>query len=214
MTLYHLPQGQYGYSGHVINLPQDVASFASSLPRHPADLDVVVVRREHSTQSHRDFHVRRSVVLAALQWLVSNNVYYNHININTSVLTQLPEDGDLSGLCTFTLNSSEEQEPLEQQDINMDGASSRSFVPAVHQRSTESEIIRQLVHDDQHNQPPQPTPWPSAGGSPINEFTTEGYITCAFPTLFPTGAADFLAPRVHAATVGNFLKHLMMYEDG
>ena len=32
MTLYQLPQGQYGYSGHVINLPQDVASFVNSLP--------------------------------------------------------------------------------------------------------------------------------------------------------------------------------------
>ena len=214
MTLYHLPQGQYGYSGHVINLPQDVASFASSLPRHPTNLDVVVVRKEHSAQSHRDFHVKRSVVLAALQWLVSNNIYYNNISIDTSVLAHLPEDGNLSGLCTFTLNNSEEQDPL-QEDINQDNVhTSRSFVPAVHRRSTESETIRQLVHDNHDGEPPQPTPWPSTGGSPINEFTTEGYMTCAFPTLFPTGAADFLAPRVHAATVGNFLKHLMMYEDG
>ena len=30
MTLYQLPQGQYGYGGHVINLPQDVASFATA----------------------------------------------------------------------------------------------------------------------------------------------------------------------------------------
>ena len=29
--LYHLPHGQHVYSGHVINLPQDVASFANSL---------------------------------------------------------------------------------------------------------------------------------------------------------------------------------------
>ena len=33
MSFYKLPHGQYGYSGHVINLPQDVASFANSLPR-------------------------------------------------------------------------------------------------------------------------------------------------------------------------------------
>ncbi|CAI8017284.1 hypothetical protein GBAR_LOCUS10520, partial [Geodia barretti] len=46
MSLYRLPQGQYGYTGHVVNLPQDVASFAHSLPRLPSDLDVIVVRRE------------------------------------------------------------------------------------------------------------------------------------------------------------------------
>ena len=55
MTLYRLPHGQYGYSGHVINQPQDVASFASSLPRLPSDLDVIVVRKEGAAQSHRDF---------------------------------------------------------------------------------------------------------------------------------------------------------------
>ena len=30
MSLYRLPHGQYGYSGHVINLPQDVGSFANT----------------------------------------------------------------------------------------------------------------------------------------------------------------------------------------
>ena len=43
MSIYRLPHGQYGYSGHVINLPQDVASFATSLPRLPSELDVIVV---------------------------------------------------------------------------------------------------------------------------------------------------------------------------
>ena len=34
LSLYKLPHGQYhyAYSGHVINLPQDVTSFANSLP--------------------------------------------------------------------------------------------------------------------------------------------------------------------------------------
>ena len=62
MSIYRLPHGQYGYSGHVINLPQDVASFATSLPRLPSELDVIVVRKEGANQSHRDFRVRRSVV--------------------------------------------------------------------------------------------------------------------------------------------------------
>ena len=36
----------------------------------------------------------------------------------------------------------------------------------------------------------------------------------AFPTLFPTGAADFLGQRCNQVTIGNYFKHLMMYEDG
>ena len=60
MSIYRLPHGQYGYSGHVINLPQDVVSFATSLPRLPVELDVLVVRKEPD-QTHRDFRVRRAV---------------------------------------------------------------------------------------------------------------------------------------------------------
>ncbi len=53
--MFHLPLGQHGYSGHVINLPQDILSFASSLPRLPPKLDAIVVRKDGANQSHRDF---------------------------------------------------------------------------------------------------------------------------------------------------------------
>ena len=48
-----------------IRLPQDVVSFATSLPRLPCELDVLVVRKE-GDQSHRDFRFRRAVVEWAL----------------------------------------------------------------------------------------------------------------------------------------------------
>ena len=67
MSLYQLPHGQYAYSGHVIKLPQDVASFANSLPRLPSELDIIVVWKEGAANAHHDFHVRRGVVLHALQ---------------------------------------------------------------------------------------------------------------------------------------------------
>ena len=108
MSLYHLPHGQYGYSGHVINLPQDVGSFANTLPRLPSELDVIVVRKEGANDSHRDFRVRRSVVLHALQWLLANNIYYRNVHIDSDALTLLPEDGDLTGLCSMTLESSDD----------------------------------------------------------------------------------------------------------
>lgn len=56
--------------------------------------------------------------------------------------------------------------------------------------------------------------WPPCDDTPINEFSTEGYFTCAFPTLFPTGTADFAAPCLRAVTIGNYFKHLMQFEDG
>ena len=116
MSLYRLPHGQYGYSGHVINLPQDIASFATSLPRLPSELDVLVVRKEGATQSHRDFCVRRSIVLRALQWLLANNIYYRNIRIDPDALALLPEDGDLTGLRSVTVETDDQETPPAQND--------------------------------------------------------------------------------------------------
>ena len=55
--------------------------------------------------------------------------------------------------------------------------------------------------------------WSLFGGVPINEFTTKGYFSCAFPTLFPTGAGDFSGQCQNQVTIGNYFKHLMMYDD-
>ena len=109
-----------------------------------------------------------------------------------------------------TTQQTDQQDPLLQNPYDAD--LSRSFIPTAPRRRTESETVRQLVHQARTNQTPQPLSWPTTG-SPLNEFTTEGYMTCAFPTLFPTGNADFLAPRLHTVTVGNYFKHLLMYHD-
>ena len=91
-----------------INLPHDVASFASSLPRQPSQLDVIIVRKEGANNSHRDFRVRRSVVHQALQWLVTHNMYYRAlgVRIDNDTLDQLPPDGNLSHLVSVPEASS------------------------------------------------------------------------------------------------------------
>ena len=90
MSIYRLPLGQYGYTGHIINLPQDVVTFAHSLPRLPSEVDVLIVQKDYQ-QSHKDFRVRRSVVQDALTYLIENNKYYraNAICLNQEALQQL-----------------------------------------------------------------------------------------------------------------------------
>ena len=77
--------------------------------------------------------------------------------------------------------------------------------------------------------------WPTVGGTPINEFTTEGYFhwwrkgrlenrlpsssagyfSLVFPpTLFPTGAAEFLGQHHNPVTIGYYFKQLKMCDDG
>ena len=62
-----------------------------------------MIRKEGAVGRHRDFRVRRSVVLHALQWLTVNNIYYRNVNIDHDVLGLLPVDGHLSGLVTMAV---------------------------------------------------------------------------------------------------------------
>ena len=81
--------------------------------------------------------------------------------------------------------------------------------------SAQRENRLQHMRDQEHERrDAEVLPWPSSSGTPINEFTTEGYMSCAFPSFFPTGAADFVAPRPRTVTIGNYFKHLMQYHDG
>ena len=94
ISIYRLPHGQYGYKGHVINLPQDITTFATSLPRLPKELDKLTVRKDGSDSTHCDFKVRKAVVFNALLWLKQHNKYYQKICIDYTALDDLPEDGN------------------------------------------------------------------------------------------------------------------------
>jgi len=157
-------------------------------------------------------------VLHALQWLLANNKYYRSIHINPDALAMLPEDG----AAWSQYHSTPQMKTLMHHLHRM-----KMLTPTVliylallfqvlyTQRRTEQETVRHSVQ--QRQQPPVAPPtllWPPIGSAPINEFNTEGYISCAFPTLFSTGAADFIAPRTRSVTICNYFKHLMMYKDG
>ena len=143
MSIYRLPHGQYGYRGHVINLPQDLQAFAKTLPRLPNELDILIVRKEGSDNTHCDFRVRRSKVLCALQWLKQHNKYYRDIHIDLAAVSQLPRDGDLEGLTTVqdTLLEKEEQQSSNEKDNHEVG----TFVPIAVQSMNEEEAVHTSI---------------------------------------------------------------------
>jgi len=73
MSIYRLPHDQYGYKGHVINLPQDISSLATSLPWKAKELDILVARKEDTNNTHQDIRIRHSLVLSSLKWLKQHN---------------------------------------------------------------------------------------------------------------------------------------------
>ena len=142
-------------------------------------------------------------MLRALLWLKHHNKYYRNVNIDYDSLNELPKDGNLfclTGIKT-TRNVEEDRPLLENEDKNSHDA--ESFVPIAAQKLTKLEAVKKSVADGRKSSPRNIVPWPPRADAPINEFVIEGYISCAFPTLFPTGAGNFLAPRERVVMVGN-----------
>ena len=47
-----------GYSGHCINLPEDVKELAKSLPRYAKELSLIIVKVRGKDNTFKDVHVR------------------------------------------------------------------------------------------------------------------------------------------------------------
>jgi hypothetical protein len=93
MRIYIKPGGQRGFSGHCINLPQNVTELATSLPRYSKDLAVIIVKVKGKENTFRDVKVRKQKVHNALVWLINNNPHYSELRINGEALNLLPENG-------------------------------------------------------------------------------------------------------------------------
>ena len=149
MTVYHKHGGQLGYSGHVLNLPQNIQHFINKLPVNVSDLPVLTVTRQGAANTYHNFHVRRDKVLHALQWLKHNNKFYNNIEIDLDSIQQLPVDGIPEELMNFELLNSDnelvydEGPSTEELDDNVSSNPSSSFVPHVQQTQTKKQQLGQ-----------------------------------------------------------------------
>lgn len=99
MNVYKIKGHQIGYSGNVINFPQEVTELASKLPHRVHDLTSLLVMRvkQANEEGFVEFHVRAKKVQDALIWLKLNNQFYRDIEISQENLSTLPEDGNVWG---------------------------------------------------------------------------------------------------------------------
>ena len=145
------------------------------------------------------FRVRAHVVLNALLKLKEINIYYKSVTISYENIAKLPVDGDcISILQNINIDSSDDDN-----DICENSDFIENNVLALENMDHEQYISKELHLN-----------YPSTSSEPINEFNSEGYIASAFPTLFPTGNADFLQPRIIPLTRNEYFKHLMEFKDG
>ena len=116
--VHMLRHGGIASKGHCIAFPQAVQEPATILPRLPAEVDIIRVRRQGKDDTHKDFRIRRHQVEEALRWLKDNNPAYSDIVIDSAHIRNLPEDGELPNLRMVEFSETEhmdDQGPAPQQ---------------------------------------------------------------------------------------------------
>lgn len=105
VQVHRLKGGQFGYKGHVVNFFQDVQDFARKLPHTIEDLQGFVHVSYDVLNYHKDFRIRKYIVLDALQWLCKNNKFFADVTIDVKSLSSLPCDGYYHGKPEDFVNS-------------------------------------------------------------------------------------------------------------
>ena len=216
LSVYRLCGGQHGYHGNIINFSQNVGEFATHLPRGPSSLDVLIVRRENEKNPgvFKDFKIRRNKVARALWWLKENNEYYANIIIDTKILESLPINGSIDEQLSnqqkiIDINYEDEDDVINEDNEEVINRTFVAINPSSHREEDAIEDTLNHIHTERDR-----LIWPYINNHPINEFQTPGYIVCAFPTLYPTGAADLRAQRIWDVMPAEYFKHLTQYKDG
>lgn len=97
VQVHRLKGGQYGYKGHVVNFFQDLQDFVKKLPRTIEDVKGFIHVSYDVLNYHKDFRIRKLVVLDALNWLCKHNKYFKDILIDNEAVESLPCDGFYHG---------------------------------------------------------------------------------------------------------------------
>ncbi|KAJ7914162.1 hypothetical protein B0H13DRAFT_1873234 [Mycena leptocephala] len=227
VSLYQVRGGQFKYSGHCCNFPRDNAVFHNKVPLLPEECDVFIMRRtgvDTATDAaiYQDFRVRRNVIEQWLRYLQDHhpNFRSRRVTVDYERLNQLPED-ELIHDRLRTVQSQDLPEPdgdagpLEegpnQNQEEPPALFTHGFVPNMNPGQAEFEQLHAAAfHDDT----PVILTMPMVHGTPLNEHAGHPIAIDAFPSLFPTGRADFTAVRETEVAMAEWAAHLMRYEDG
>ena len=203
ISFHQVKGSQCKYSGHVVNFFQNINNFVNELPRKVSELtSLIVVKRKDSTFKPKEFIVSKTRVLNALYWLKDNHRYYFDITINNENLNELEaETVNVYDLLPNAISEDEnelksqiKEEPNKSLDEN---ENDWEEYQETHTGLVDPIGLTSKQHVNNFFKAPkkQDLPnidWPEICESPVNEYVTQGYITMAFPTLFPYGKADLL----------------------
>jgi hypothetical protein len=187
------------------------------------------------------FCIRRKVVLEALYWLKKHNIEYQDILIEESNLDWIKDkEGQEQDLppCDIELDAesidfrpsvqdrgpaiSQVAEVLESEQEGDEEETVFGVLPGIAPhlpKEKDSSITQSLQEATQHgnknNNGEATINFPYTDPKPVSEYdTNSGLFPKAFPWLFPGGRGDFYQFRKTKLTVTDWVKNLVLYEDG
>jgi Helitron helicase-like domain at N-terminus len=243
VPLQHLSYGQLGARGHIVSFPQNLLSVCKTLPRLPANVDVVQVvknfKLNDGTISSKSFCIRKSKVLTALYWLKKFNNQYTDIEIREDNLSWIT-NGDEQQLPIPTWEDPLSQESLSLQENEDLGPSSQQIHEQVLNQGDLIEPCFGISSQFNMNKPKQKDKtvidalksaelqgkllFTESGGSaiefpyvssePVSEYNEPFLMEYAFPWLFPGGTGGFMSGPNPRPGIKDWMKKTMLYMDG
>lgn len=211
---------QYRYRGYVIRFLRDIGNVYSQLPLLPRELDLILLRpRNISAQPHMlrqfsgQFRVRQGYICTWLDHLKQHHPGYRDIDFSSERLSQLPHDADVSGqLPTQDIDDVDIGEALREQDQPDPDDYDAAAVPNLVAKRTEMDRLRsQLECDTTASDQQVPLrayiQMPEIRSTPLSEFNrSQALFSLAFPTLYPNGQGDFVAPRSKSIAYSDYIE--------
>ena len=205
--------------------------FYAKVPLLPEHCDIIIMRRtgvdmETNDMIYQDFRVQRAVIQQWLEYLETIHPTFlaQAVTVDYNLLEQLPEDSSVyARLRTIETQDIEElAEPVgppetgndpnaNAEDAQQTPLFSRGFVPNLQTPHTELEQLHAAAF---HNDQPIILTMPIIRGTPINEYEQQAIAINAFPSLFPTGQADFTATCDIEVSMEEWAAHLIRLKGG
>jgi hypothetical protein len=114
---------QYHYSGHCVSFMQNTIKTVDTLPNLPIELDIVLLRPSESIlnthqryrpQFQTAFRLRKSHIIAWLEFLRLNHPDYRYVNISPARIDALPIDNDMTSIFpAIIINAASDIGPTE-----------------------------------------------------------------------------------------------------
>ena len=241
VPLVHIKHGNLGMRGHVCSFMQDISGIVSTLPRLPAEVEIIKVDRKFKDKNgdicRHVYSVSKSKVLDALEFLVQHHPDYRDVRIEPRNLDWITTDngvGDINS-CIESRGVGDNPESFSPPLLNDTDLEECEDLGVNAEQCVLPDYNKEVLEECGVVQPPcanycnknankiltflksnttvSKLDWPNLSPSAISEYDDVNIFANAFPWLFPHGTANVKKYDTEMRLY-EWAKHLLLQQDG